>query len=151
MKSKLKKAAEKYAETAQGIDGPYEAGLYYGFMEGAKYADKNNSKIFYYSLYYVIPFLFYTVSTLICIVIEKMFGRIAWLYIPFVMLSIVSGFRIANKIYRRRYKQVEIVVYVEQIGIGKSKSIYVDKNISDKEIEDTVNEKFDVWYSYDII
>jgi hypothetical protein len=33
----LEKAAEKYAKTAEGIDIPYQNGLYYGFVEGAKW------------------------------------------------------------------------------------------------------------------
>ena len=33
----LEEAAEKYAKTAEGIDIPYQNGLYYGFVEGAKW------------------------------------------------------------------------------------------------------------------
>jgi hypothetical protein len=33
----IEKAAEKYAKTAEGIDIPYQNGLYYGFVEGAKW------------------------------------------------------------------------------------------------------------------
>jgi hypothetical protein len=35
--NKLEEAAEKYAKTAEGIDIPYQNGLYYGFVEGAKW------------------------------------------------------------------------------------------------------------------
>jgi hypothetical protein len=37
MKTELEEAAEKYAKTAEGIDIPYQNGLYYGFVEGAKW------------------------------------------------------------------------------------------------------------------
>ena len=33
----IEEAAEKYAKTAEGIDIPYQNGLYYGFVEGAKW------------------------------------------------------------------------------------------------------------------
>jgi hypothetical protein len=36
-KETLEEAAEKYAKTAEGIDIPYQNGLYYGFVEGAKW------------------------------------------------------------------------------------------------------------------
>jgi hypothetical protein len=36
-KETLEEAAEKYAKTAEGIDIPYQNGLYYGFLEGAKW------------------------------------------------------------------------------------------------------------------
>jgi hypothetical protein len=37
MKKTPEEAAEKYAKTAEGIDIPYQNGLYYGFVEGAKW------------------------------------------------------------------------------------------------------------------
>ena len=36
-KETLEEAAEKYAKTAEGIDIPYQNGLYYGFVEGVKW------------------------------------------------------------------------------------------------------------------
>ena len=36
----LEEAAEKYAKTAEGIDIPYQNGLYYGFVEGAKWQEE---------------------------------------------------------------------------------------------------------------
>jgi hypothetical protein len=36
-KETLEEAAEKYAKTAEGIDIPYQNGLYYGFVDGAKW------------------------------------------------------------------------------------------------------------------
>jgi hypothetical protein len=36
-KETLEEVAEKYAKTAEGIDIPYQNGLYYGFVEGAKW------------------------------------------------------------------------------------------------------------------
>ena len=44
-KETLEEAAEKYAKTAEGIDIPYQNGLYYGFVEGAKWqAERMYSK-----------------------------------------------------------------------------------------------------------
>jgi hypothetical protein len=39
-KETLEEAAEKYAKTAEGIDIPYQNGLYYGFVEGAKWQEE---------------------------------------------------------------------------------------------------------------
>jgi hypothetical protein len=44
-KETLEETAEKYAKTAEGIDIPYQNGLYYGFVEGAKWqAERMYSK-----------------------------------------------------------------------------------------------------------
>jgi len=40
----LEEAAEKYAKTAEGIDIPYQNGLYYGFVEGAKWQQEQIGK-----------------------------------------------------------------------------------------------------------
>jgi hypothetical protein len=41
-KETLEEAAEKYAKTAEGIDIPYQNGLYYGFVEGAKWQQERS-------------------------------------------------------------------------------------------------------------
>lgn len=45
---------------------------------------------------------------------------------------------------------VEIVVYLTD-DYTKNESIFVNDNLSKDEITDIINERFDYWFSYDIM
>ena len=47
-------------------------------------------------------------------------------------------------------EKIQVVIYLKQ-DYSENESIWIDKNLSKKEITKIINKKFDVWYYYDIL